>query len=44
MVFVNTSLEDADVVLYMVDSSKEDLKDVTFLEKIHSLDMVMYHL
>ena len=37
MSFVNNSLEDADVVLYMVDSSKEDLKDVTFLEKIHSL-------
>ena len=38
MNFVNDSLEDADVVLYMVDSSKEDLKDVTFLEKIHSLE------
>ena len=38
MNFVNNSLEDADVVLYMVDSSKEDLKDVTFLEKIHSLE------
>ena len=37
MNFVNNSLEDADVVLYMVDSSKEDLIDVTFLEKIHSL-------
>ena len=39
MKFVNTSLEDADVILYMVDSSKEDLKDVTFLEKI---DYVSY--
>jgi len=38
MNFVHNSLEDADVILYMVDSSKEDLKDVTFLEKIHSLE------
>ncbi|MBL31549.1 MAG: GTPase Era [Flavobacteriales bacterium] len=36
MNFVNTSLEDADVILYMVDCSKEDLKDVKFLEKINS--------
>ena len=36
MNFVNTSLEDADVILYMVDCSKDDLKDVKFLEKIHS--------
>ena len=38
MSFVHNSLEDADVILYMVDSSKEDLKDVAFLEKIHSLE------
>lgn len=38
MNFVHNSLEDADVILYMVDSSKEDLKDVAFLEKIHSLE------
>tara|TARA_Y100001968_G_scaffold131212_1_gene119757 strand:+ start:98 stop:973 length:876 start_codon:yes stop_codon:yes gene_type:complete len=37
MRFVKASLEDADVILYMVDSSKEALKDVAFLEKIHSL-------
>jgi len=36
MKFVTTSLEDADVILYMVDSSREDLKDITFLEKIDS--------
>ena len=36
MNFVNISLEDADVILYMVDCSKEDLKDVKFLEKINS--------
>ena len=36
MQFVNIALEDADVILYMVDCSKEDLKDVTFLEKINS--------
>jgi len=34
MKFVDTSLEGADVILYMVDCSKEDLKDVRFLEKI----------
>ena len=38
MNFVHNSLEDADVILYMVDSRKEDLKDVAFLEKIHSLE------
>ncbi|MAZ58147.1 MAG: GTPase Era [Flavobacteriales bacterium] len=37
MSFVNNSLEDADVILYMVDCSKEELKDVRFLEKIQSL-------
>ena len=34
MKFVENSLEGADVILYMVDCSKEDLKDVKFLEKI----------
>ena len=34
MKFVDTSLEGADVILYMVDCSKEELKDVKFLEKI----------
>ncbi len=38
MNFVNTSLEDADVILYMVDCSKEDLKDTKFLEKINSFE------
>ena len=38
MNFVNTSLEDADVILYMVDCSKEDLKDAKFLEKINSFE------
>ena len=33
---VKNSLEDADVILYMVDSSKEDLKDASFLETIDS--------
>ena len=33
---VKNSLEDADVILYMVDCSKDDLKDVKFLEKIDS--------
>ncbi len=33
---VKNSLEDADVILYMVDCSKDDLKDIKFLEKIHS--------
>ena len=37
MSFVHNSLEDADVILYMVDSSKEELKDERFLEKIQSL-------
>jgi GTP-binding protein Era len=37
MSFVHNSLEDADVILYMVDSSKEELKDLRFLEKIQSL-------
>jgi len=36
MSFVKTALEDADVILYMVDSSKESLKDTSFLEKIKS--------
>ena len=36
MSFVHNSLEDADVILYMVDSSKEELKDERFLEKIQS--------
>ena len=36
MQFVNIALDDADVILYMVDCSKEDLKDVVFLEKINS--------
>ena len=34
MKFVDTSLEGVDVILYMVDCSKEELKDVKFLEKI----------
>ena len=38
MNFVNTSLEDADVILHMVDCSKEDLKDAKFLEKINSFE------
>ena len=33
MKFVDASLEGADVILYMVDCSMEDLKDVKFLEK-----------
>ena len=33
---VKNSLEDADAILYMVDSSKEDLKDASFLEIIDS--------
>ena len=33
---VKNSLEDADLILYMVDCSKEDLKDKTLLEKIQS--------
>ena len=36
MKFVNVSLEDADVILYMVDCSKEELKDMIFLDKINS--------
>ncbi|MBF25094.1 MAG: GTPase Era [Flavobacteriales bacterium] len=36
MKFVDTSLEGADVILYMVDCSKEDLKDVKFLKKINA--------
>ena len=38
MNFVNNSLEDADVILYMVDCSKEDLKDAKFLAKINSFE------
>ncbi len=33
---VKNSLEDADVILYMVDCNKDDLKDVKFLEIIDS--------
>ena len=39
MNFVKNSLEDADVILYMVDCSKDNLKDSTFLEKIHELEI-----
>ena len=39
MNFVKNSLEDADVILYMVDYSKDNLKDSTFLEKIHELEI-----
>ena len=41
MNFVNNALEDADVILYMVDSSKEDLKDTSFLDKIESFKTPM---
>jgi len=37
MKFVKNSLEDADIILYIVDCKKENLKDLNFLEKIHSL-------
>ena len=33
---VKNSLEDADIILYMVDGSNENLKDINFLEKIYS--------
>ena len=36
MKVVQKSLEDADLVLYMVDCNKDDLKDLNFLEKIQS--------
>lgn len=39
MKFVKNSLEDADVILYMVDCNKDDLKDLNFLEKINSLNI-----
>ena len=44
MSFVHNSLEDADVILYMVDCSKEDLKDTKFLEKIHSFEIRSFYL
>ena len=39
MNFVKNSLEDADAILYMVDCSKENLKDETILETIESLNI-----
>ena len=36
---VKNSLEDADVVLYMVSSNKEDLNDITFIEKVNTLNI-----
>ena len=36
MKVVQNSLEDADLVLYMVDCNKDDLKDLKYLEKINS--------
>lgn len=37
MKFVKNSLEDADVILYMVDCNREDLQDLTLLKKIEKL-------
>lgn len=39
MNFVKISLEDADIVLYMVDCSRDDLKDVKFLDKVGESDV-----
>jgi len=39
MNFVQISLEDADIVLYMVDCSRDDLKDVKFLDKVGESDI-----
>ena len=39
MTTVKSSLEDADVILYMVDCNKEDLKDIKYLETIDTLKL-----
>ena len=44
MIFVDTSLEGADIILYMVDCSKEDLKDaIDEHAKMHELGIAHGH-